>query len=69
MRMSKTSEVVSLVEKNLNFQLKTDNANYMYGYLRGLLSHMERKVPGVAEELQEEIRRQSDRYNNESLAN
>lgn len=63
-----TTELVELVTKNCNFQLHTDNNNYMYSYMRGLMSHLERKFPEVKEELKEEIRRQSDRYNNDSLS-
>lgn len=41
--------------KTMGFKDQYEAANYMWGFYRGLLNHLERKVPGVAKELETEI--------------
>jgi hypothetical protein len=44
--------------KTMGFKSQYEAGNYMWGYYRGLLNHLERSVPGVAKELEVEIFRQ-----------
>ena len=41
--------------KSMGFGHSSEAANYMWGYYRGLLNHLERQVPGVSEQLAVEI--------------
>ena len=41
--------------KTMGYNSQNDAANYMWGYYRGLLNHLERDVPGVAKALEVEL--------------
>lgn len=57
--MNKTNKLNELAteraRKSMGFESKHEAANYMWGYYRGLLNHLERQVPGVSEQLAVEI--------------
>lgn len=59
--MNKTNKVneVALARamRTMGFRDQTEAANYMWGYYRGLLNHLERTVPGVEQELSVEATR------------
>lgn len=50
--------VLERAMQTMGFQHESEAGNYMFGFYSGLLSHLERNVPGVAEELANEITRQ-----------
>lgn len=52
-----TSEMVSLAMNRSKFSDHLNDSTYMFGFLRGFVSHMERTVPGVKDAIQEEITR------------
>lgn len=60
--MNKVNKINELVTehamKTMGFKTPNEAANYMWGYYRGLLNHLERSIPGVAKELEVEIFRQ-----------
>ena len=37
--------------RKMGFKSQYEAANYMWGFYRGLLNHLEKNVPGVAQEL------------------
>lgn len=53
--MNKTNKVNEVAlrraMRTMGFKNEYEAANYMWGYYRGLLNHLERSVPGVAQEL------------------
>ena len=60
--MNKTNKLNALVTaramQTMGHATPNDCAHYMWGYYRGLLNHLERKVPAVAKELELETFRQ-----------
>lgn len=55
-KMNKLNELATArAMKSMGFESKHEAANYMWGYYQGLLNHLERKVPGVAKELETEM--------------
>ena len=60
--MNKTNKLNELVTKHavktMGYATPNDASHYMWGYYRGLLNHLERKVPAVAKELELETFRQ-----------
>lgn len=50
--------VLERAMQTMGFNHESEAGNYMYGFFSGLLNHLERSVPGVAEELANEITRQ-----------
>lgn len=60
--MNKVNKLNELVTehamKTVGYATPNDASHYMWGYYRGLLNHLEHAVPGVAEELVNEIARQ-----------
>ena len=56
---NKLNEVVlNNAMRTMGFKDQYEASNYMVGYFRGLLNHLERSIPGVAKELEMEIFRQ-----------
>lgn len=57
--MNKVNQINELATeramKTMGFKVPQDAANYMWGFYRGLLNHLERNVPGVAKELEVEL--------------
>lgn len=57
--MNKTNKVNEVALKRamrtMGFKDQHEAANYMWGYYRGLLNHLERDVPGVAKALEVEL--------------
>lgn len=53
--MNKTTKVNEVALKRamrtMGFRNEHEAANYMWGFYRGLLNHLERTVPGVEQEL------------------
>ena len=60
--MNKVNKINQLVTdhamKTMSLHTPNEAAHYMWGYYRGLLNHLERSIPGVAQELAAELRRQ-----------
>lgn len=64
--MNKVNKLNELVTehamKTMGYRTPNDASHYiqlfMWGYYRGLLNHLERTIPGVAEELELEVFRQ-----------
>lgn len=50
--------VVENAKRTMGFRDEYEASNYLVGFYRGLLNHLERSIPGVAEELGNEILRQ-----------
>ena len=50
--------VVNNAMKSMGFRDQYEASNYMVGYFRGLLNHLERSIPGVEKEIHNEILRQ-----------
>jgi len=44
--------------KTMGFRDEYEASNYLVGFYRGLLNHLERSIPGVEKELENEILRQ-----------
>ena len=57
--MNKVNKINELVTeramRTMGYTTPNEAANYMWGFYRGLLNHLERRVPGVAKELETEI--------------
>ena len=57
--MNKVNKINELVTeramRTMGYAAPNEAANYMWGFYRGLLNHLERRVPGVAKELETEI--------------
>ena len=51
----KTQELITAVEKTKNFGVRQDNLNYMYGWMRSFIEHLECTVPGVKEKVEKEL--------------
>lgn len=56
MEPQKTYDMIQKVEKCMNFGVKADNLNYMYGWMRSFICNLENTVPGVRERIEHEIR-------------
>lgn len=55
-KVSKLNELATeRAMKTMGYATPNDASHYMWGFYRGLLNHLERKVPGVAKELETEI--------------
>ena len=51
-KVNKLNELVTeRAMKTMGYRTPNDASHYMWGYYRGLLNHLERTVPGVAQEL------------------
>ena len=51
-KVNKLNELVTKrAMKTMGYATPNDASHYMWGYYRGLLNHLERTVPGVAQEL------------------
>ena len=50
--------VVANAMKTMGFRDEYEASNYLVGFYRGLLNHLERSIPGVEKELENEILRQ-----------
>ena len=51
-KVNKLNELVTeRAMKTMGYRTPNDASHYMGGYYRGLLNHLERTVPGVAQEL------------------
>ena len=56
---NKLNEIVlNNAMKTMGFRDQYEASNYMVGFYRGLLNHLERSIPGVKEEIENEILRQ-----------
>lgn len=55
MTTNNTQDMISVVEKCVNFQVPRDNLNYMYGWMRSFIRNLENTVPGVKEQIEFEI--------------
>ena len=55
MKQLKTQELITAVEKTKNFGVRVDNLNYMYGWMRSFIEHLESTVPGVKEKVEKEL--------------
>lgn len=57
--MNKVNKINELVTeramRTMGFEDQHEAANYMWGYYRGLLNHLERDVPEVAKALEVEL--------------
>jgi hypothetical protein len=54
--------VLNNAMKTMGFKSQYEAGNYMWGYYRGLLNHLERTIPGVAKEIEMEAFRQGRKY-------
>jgi len=55
MKQLKTQELITAVEKTKNFGVRLDNLNYMYGWMRSFIEHLESTVPGVKDKVEREL--------------
>ena len=55
MKQLKTQDLITAVERTKNFGVRQDNLNYMYGWMRSFIEHLESTVPGVKEQVQQEL--------------
>ena len=55
MQPLKTQDLITAVERNKNFGVRSDNLNYMYGWMRSFIEHLECTVPGVKEQVEQEL--------------
>jgi len=55
MKQLKTQELITAVEKTMNFGVRQDNLNYMHGWMRSFIEHLESSVPGVKDKVQQEL--------------
>lgn len=60
--------MLDLSNKRAIFQHVVNNPDQMYGYLRGFVNHLERTVPGVQQEIRNEIiRLKQQQFNTEVI--
>lgn len=57
MRQHLANQMLDLAQLRSRFMDTRNDPNQMYGYLRGFVNHLERTVPGVRKEIQNEITR------------